>query len=94
MQIRFLQCNKFTQTLKQEKIMTEDQKDKLVEYFDGQKEKNADHLVATIDKYLDDEAVEIFVEHIEEFYGIEDDEQLGMLTQIMVSGFVAAKELS
>lgn len=74
--------------------MTESQKDELVAYFDKQREKNADQLVATIDKYLDDEAVEIFVEHIEDFYGIEDDEQLGMLTQIMISGFVAAKELN
>jgi hypothetical protein len=35
--------------------------------------------------------VEIFVRHIEKFYGIEDDEELGMLAQLMVTGYLAAK---
>jgi hypothetical protein len=74
--------------------MTDSEKDKLDEYFQSLKEMDAEKLMSRVDSYLDDEAIEIFVEHIEEFYGIEDDEQLGMLAQIMVSGFVAAKEIS
>jgi hypothetical protein len=73
--------------------MTEQDKDKLVAYFDGIKKLNADQLMANVEKYLDDEAIEIFVEHLEDFYGVEDDEELGMLAQIMVSGFIAASEI-
>ncbi|MFT6630942.1 MAG: hypothetical protein ACJAS4_000886 [Bacteriovoracaceae bacterium] len=73
--------------------MTEQDKDKLVAYFEGLKKLNADQLMANVENYLDDEAIEIFVEHLEDFYGVEDDEELGMLAQIMVSGFIAASEL-
>lgn len=74
--------------------MTEAEKDKLAAYLESLGEKSAEQIGKTIESYLDDEAVEMFVDHIEDFYGIEDDEQLGMLTQLMVSGYVAAKELS
>jgi len=74
--------------------MTDADKDKLDNYFESIKNLSAEELMSKVDSYLDDEAIEIFVEHIEDFYGIEDDEQLGMLAQIMVSGFVAAKEIS
>lgn len=73
--------------------MTEQDKEKLVAYFEGLKKLNADQLMANVENYLDDEAIEIFVEHLEDFYGVEDDEELGMLAQIMVSGFIAASEI-
>jgi len=73
--------------------MTEEDKDKLVQYFDSLKDQEAEQIMKKVDQYLDDEAIEIFVEHLEDFYGVEDDEELGMLAQIMVSGFVAAKEI-
>lgn len=73
--------------------MNETDKDQLAHYFEGLKELNAEDIMKIVDKHLDNEAIEIFVDHIEDFYGIEDDEQLGMLAQIMVSGYVAAKEL-
>lgn len=74
--------------------MNDAEKDKLASYLESLNDKSAEEIAKTIEGYLDDEAVEMFVDHIEDFYGIEDDEQLGMLTQLMVSGFVAAKELS
>ena len=73
--------------------MTNDQKDALAAYFDSLKDLDAEAIMKKISTHLDDDAIEIFVDHIEEFYGIEDDEQLGMLTQLMVSGFVAAREI-
>lgn len=73
--------------------MNDDQKDQLAAYFEGLKNQSSDQLMKNISGHLDDEAIEIFVDHIEDFYGIEDDEQLGMLTQLMVSGFIAAREL-
>ena len=72
--------------------MTEEDKDNLVAYFDTLKNQDAEALMKNVENYLDDEAIEIIVDHLEEFYGVEDDEELGMLAQIMVSGFIAAKE--
>ena len=74
--------------------MTNEQKDALAAYFDSLKDLDAEAIMSKISEHLDDEAIEIFVDHIEDFYGIEDDEQLGMLTQLMVSGYVAAKEIN
>lgn len=47
--------------------------------------------MSMVEKHLSDEDVEIFVQHIETFYGINDDEELGMLAQLMVTGYLAAK---
>lgn len=66
--------------------------EKLAEYFESIKDLAPEKIMETVEKHLDDETIEIFVDHIEEFYGVEDDEELGMLAQIMVSGFVAAIE--
>jgi hypothetical protein len=73
--------------------MGNNDKEILADYFEKVKDMDSEQLVAKVSKYLDDEAIEIFVDHIEDFYGVEDDEELGMLTQLMISGFVAAKEL-
>ncbi len=73
--------------------MTDQEKENLVAYFESVKDLNAEQLMSKVENYLDDEAIEIFVEHLEDFYGVEDDEELGMLAQIMISGFIAAKEM-
>jgi len=74
--------------------MKDQEKEQLVAYFESLKDLNAEQLMSSIEQYIDDEAIEIFVDHIEDFYGVEDDEELGMLAQLMISGFVAAKKLS
>jgi hypothetical protein len=71
---------------------SEEQKDKLDTYFEKLEKMKSEDMMSLVDKYLDEEAIEIFVDHIEEFYGVEDDEQLGSLAQIMISGYVAAME--
>lgn len=71
---------------------SEEQKDKLDAYFEKLEKMKSEDMMALVDKYLDEEAIEIFVDHIEDFYGVEDDEQLGSLAQIMISGYVAAME--
>lgn len=72
--------------------MTDQEKEQLVAYFESIKDLSAEQLMASVEAYLDDEAIEIFVEHLEDFYGVEDDEELGMLAQIMISGYLAAKK--
>ncbi len=69
-------------------------KEKLENYFVELEKLNSDQMMARVEKYLDEETIELFVDHLEEFYGVEDEDQLGMLAQIMVSGFVAAKEVN
>ena len=54
----------------------------------------SDDMMALVEKHLKDDDVEIFVQHIETFYGITDDEELGMLAQLMVTGYLAAKHES
>jgi hypothetical protein len=51
----------------------------------------SEDMMTMVEKHLSDEDVEIFVQHIETFYGITDDEELGMLAQLMVTGYLAAK---
>lgn len=74
--------------------MTEEQKDKLDAYFEKLEKMKSEEMMALVDKHLDEEGIEIFVDHIEEFYGVKDDEQLGSLAQIMISGYVAAMEVN
>lgn len=68
--------------------------DKLLEFFNSIKQMKSEDYMKLVEKYMDDDTVELFVDHIEEFYGNHDDEELGMLANIMITGFVCAKELS
>lgn len=73
--------------------MNEQDKTRLAAFFDMLDEMEGDQMMSMVDQFLDDDAIEMFVDHIEEFYGIEDDEELGTLAQIMVTGFMAAKAM-
>jgi hypothetical protein len=68
-------------------------KEKLENWFVNVEKLDSDQMMKLVEKHLDEETIELFVDHLEEFYGIDDDDQLGMLAQIMVSGFVAAREI-
>ena len=68
-------------------------KETLENHFVQIEKLNSDEMMKLVEKYMDEETIEVFVDHLEEFYGIEDDEQLGTLAQIMISGFIAAKEI-
>ena len=63
----------------------------LTSFFDSLEKMESDAMMTVVEKHLSDEDVEIFVHHIENFYGITDDEELGMLAQLMVTGYLAAK---
>ncbi len=63
----------------------------LTSFFKSLEEMNSEEMMETVERHLKDDDVEIFVRHIEEFYGITDDEELGMLAQLMVTGYLAAK---
>ncbi len=63
----------------------------LTSFFEALEKMESDDMMAMVEKHLKDDDVEIFVNHIETFYGITDDEELGMLAQLMVTGYLAAK---
>ncbi len=63
----------------------------LEDFFGKFSEINSDELMSRVEEYLNDDCIEIMISHLEDFYGIEDDEQLGSLAQIMITGFLAAK---
>ena len=68
--------------------------DKLEVYFEKLEKLNSDKMMELVSKYLDDEDIEVLCNHIEDFYGVDDDEEIGMLAQIMVSGYVMGKEVN
>ncbi len=68
-------------------------KTKIIEEFLVELEKKSNEEIGkTIEKYLDSETIEVFADHIEEFYGIDNDDEIALLTQIMITGFITAKE--
>jgi hypothetical protein len=69
-------------------------KEALATYFNKLEQLNSEEMMNKVDQHLDDEAIEVFIQHLEEFYGVEDDEELGTLAQIMISGFIAGKEIN
>jgi len=71
--------------------MTSEKRQILTSFFKSLEKLESADMMSMVEKYLNDDDVEIFVEHIEAFYGITDDEELGMLAQLMVTGYLAAK---
>lgn len=63
----------------------------LTSFFQSIEKMQPEDMMKIVEKHLSDDEVEIFVQHIEDFYGIHDDEELGMLAQLMVSGYLAGK---
>lgn len=71
--------------------MTSEKHQILTSFFQSLEKMESEDMMKMVEKHLKDDDVEIFVQHIEAFYGITDDEELGMLAQLMVTGYLAAK---
>lgn len=69
-------------------------KDKLDDYLQNLESFSSEQMMERVSKHVDNEMIEVFVDHIEEFYGVEDDDELGMLAQLMISGFIAGLEIN
>lgn len=74
--------------------MSSEKQQILTSFFKSLEAMDSEAMMSLVEKHLTDEDVEIFVQHIENFYGINDDEELGMLAQLMVTGYLAAKHES
>jgi archaellum component FlaC len=66
-------------------------KENLQKFFSKFNEISSKDMMERVEEWLDDECIEVIVSHLEDFYGIDDDEELGSLAQIMITGFLAAK---
>lgn len=71
--------------------MSSEKQQILTSFFQSLEKMESEDMMSMVEKHLKDEDVELFVQHIEAFYGINDDEELGMLAQLMVTGYLAAK---
>ncbi|MEX0798967.1 MAG: hypothetical protein WD025_05965 [Bacteriovoracaceae bacterium] len=69
-------------------------KTKLETYLARLEELESEDMMKLVEKHLNDDSVELICQHIEDFYGIEDDEEIGHLAQLMVAGFVMGREVS
>lgn len=67
------------------------QNNKLQAFFDSLSNLDNEQIMELVDQNISSDTIEIFVNHIENFYGIEDDEELGMLAQLVVTGYLAHK---
>jgi hypothetical protein len=74
-----------------EENMSSEKSKILTAFFKTFEDMQPDDMMKIVEKHLSDDEVEIFVAHIEEFYGVQDDEELGMLAQLMVTGYLAGK---
>jgi hypothetical protein len=72
--------------------MSTEKNQTLTRFFESMSAMDADTMTALVEKQLSDDDLELFVRHLEDFYGIEEEEEeLGTLAQIMVTGYLAAK---
>lgn len=62
---------------------------KLEDFFSKFNDLSSEEIQAMIEAHLDDDSIEVMIQHLEDFYGIEDDEELGSLCQVMVTGYLA-----
>lgn len=69
-------------------------KEQLEKYFMALEDSTQEQITAKIEEYFDNDAIEAIVDHVEEFYGVEDDDELGTLAQLVITGFIAATELN
>ena len=76
--------------------MSEEQLDsqfiRINEFLAQVKDMKSEDFMKLVETSISDKAIERFCEHIEDFYGVDDDEQIGVLAQIMVTGFLVGKK--
>lgn len=60
-------------------------------FFETLEKMESEDMMKLTEAYLNDEELDLFVQHIEKFYGITEDEEVGMLAQLVITGYLAAK---
>ena len=68
-----------------------DRVDSFRQFFQDLDNLSSEQLLGLVEGHLDDEDIEVIVTHIEAFYGIDDEEQLGVLAQLLITGYLLGK---
>ena len=61
---------------------------KIDKFFNKFNELESEQLQQIIESHLDDNCIEQIIMNLEDLYGIEDDEELGSLCQILITGYL------
>ncbi len=69
----------------------EQQLERIKSFFRTLDSCKSEHFMDIVENHISDSAIELICDHIEDFYGIEDDEEIGMLAQVMVTGMLLGK---
>jgi len=68
--------------------------EELNKFFVQLEERGEDYWNELLSNTVNDEAIEVMVDHIQNFYGVEDDDEASLLTQIMLTGFLAGLKMN
>lgn len=60
--------------------------------LDEMKNWNSEKMMTEVESLMSDEAIEVICHYIEDFYGLEDDEEIGTLAQIMIQGLLISSK--
>ena len=52
---------------------------------------NSEEYMKLVENFIEDDAIEAIAAFLEDFYGVSDEDQLGHLTQVFVSGILLDK---
>lgn len=67
------------------------QNEKIKSFFENLGQVDSEKFMGVVEAHLSNDDIELICDHIEEFYGVEDDEEVGMLSQLVVTGFLLGK---
>lgn len=65
----------------------------LNEFIQRLESMESEEFMKLVESKLDDSAVELICSYVERFYEIESDEEVGLLSQLIITGFVMGQEL-
>ena len=64
------------------------EKNDIDNFFELLKSIESDEFMGMVEKCLSDDEIESMGNYLQDFYGLEDDEEVGHITQIMVMGYL------
>lgn len=66
--------------------------DNLKEFLNSLNDIKSEDFTKMAEENLSDDAIDEMAAYLEDFYQIDDEEELGLLVQIMIIGYLAAKK--
>lgn len=73
--------------------MSENKLTSINHFFSKLSDIEADDFMKLVEEVMNDDDIERCAQYIEDFYGIQDDDEVGTLTQIFVTGVLLGKQL-